>query len=176
MIATTDAKCVVLRQHGVLNPHPDRVTDSLFHHSEFFDRRDLVQIKYEMLRRVRLEGHSVTSASAAFGCSRFAFYEAQEAFRRGGLPGLIRRQPGPRRRHKLTEPILAFLLEQRRRDPAMAAATLGRLVHDAFGVSVHPRSIERTLIRPQKKGRHFRSRSVPANSGRPDTRIFASGG
>lgn len=155
MIATTDAKCVVLRQYGVLNPHPDRVTDSLFHHSGFFDRRDLVQIKYEMLRRVRLEGHSATAASAAFGFSRFAFYEAKDAYQRGGLPGLIRRRPGPRRRHKLTEPILAFLLEQRRLDPAITISVLRRLVHDAFGVSVHPRSIERTLVRSQKKGRRF---------------------
>ena len=174
MIATTDAKCAVLRQHGILNPHPERVADSAFQHSEFFDPRDLVQVKFEMLRRVRLEGHSVTAASAAFGCSRFAFYEAREAFHRGGLPDLIRRRPGPRHRHKLTEAILTFLLEQQRRDPAMVATMLGRRVHDAFGVRLHPRSIERALGRPQKKGRHFRSRSVPANSGRPDTRIFAS--
>lgn len=174
MIATTDAKCAVLRQHGVLNPHPERVADSAFQHSAFFDPCDLVQVRFEMLRRVRLEGESVTAAATAFGCSRFAFYEAREAFQRGGLPGLIRRRPGPRHRHKLTEAILAFLLEQRRLDPAMAATTLGRRVHDAFGVSVHPRSIERTLVRPQKKGRHFRSRSVLANSGRPGTRIFAS--
>ena len=154
MIATTDAKCVVLRQHGMLNPHPERVIDSLFQGREFFDRRDLVQVKYEMLRRVRLEGHSATLASAAFGFSRFAFYEAKDAYQRGGLPSLIRRRPGPRHRHKLTEPILAFLLEQRRRDPAITVAALRRLVHDAFGVSVHPRSIERTQVRPQKKGRH----------------------
>jgi transposase len=148
MIATTDAKCAALRQHGVLNPHPERVADSAFHHSEFFDPRDLVQVKFEMLRRVRLEGHSVTAASAAFGCSRFAFYEAKEAFQRGGLPGLIRRRSGPRHRHKLTEPILAFLLEQHRRDPTTAAATLGRLVHDAFGVTSDRGVFPRTLDGP----------------------------
>lgn len=155
MIVTTDAKCAVLRQHGMLNPHPERVIDSLFQGHEFFDRRDVIQVKYEMLRRVRLEGHSVTAASAAFGCSRFAFYEAKNAYQRGGLPGLIRRRPGPRHRYKLSEPILEFLHELRGRDPALSMEALARLVRDRFGVSLHSRSIERALIGPQKKGRHF---------------------
>jgi transposase len=155
MIATTDAKCAALRQHGMHNPHPERVIDSLFQGHEFFDRRDVVQVKYEMLRRVRLEGHSVTAACAAFGCSRFAFYEAKNAYQRGGLPGLIRRRPGPRHRHKLSEPILAFLHECRGRDPTPSGEFLARLVRDKFGTSLHARSIERALVRPLKKGRHF---------------------
>jgi hypothetical protein len=40
-----------------LNPSPERVTDELF--QEFFDPRDLVQVKYEMLRRVQTEGQPV---------------------------------------------------------------------------------------------------------------------
>jgi hypothetical protein len=102
MIATTDAKCAALRQHGGLNPHPERITDPLFQKHEFFDRRDFVHVRYEMLRRVRIEGHSVAAAATAFGCSRFAFYEAKDAYQRGGLTGLIRRRPGPRHRHKLS--------------------------------------------------------------------------
>lgn len=173
MIDTTDAKHVALRQHGVLNPHPERVVDLLFQEHEFFDRRDLVQVRYEMLRRVRLEGHSATAAAAAFGCSRFAFYEAQDAYRRGGLPGLIRRRPGPRHRHKLTEPILTFLLTRRGRDPALNVETLVRLVRDEFGVGVHPRSIERALVGPPKKGRRFGPPSALPNCGRLDTSLFA---
>jgi transposase len=176
MITTTDAKCAVLRQHGVLNPHPDRVIDSLFHQAEFFDTRDLVQVKYEMLRRVRLEGHTVTAASAAFGCSRFAFYEAKEAYQRGGLPALIRRRPGPQHRYKLSGPVLAFLRERRGRDPSLTGESLARLVREVFGVSVHPRSIERALDHPQKKGRHCcQPWRTLTNCGRLDTRIFASG-
>ena len=51
-----DSKGESLRQQGVLNPHPQKVADPLFHGSEFFDPRDLVQVKYEMLRRVQVEG------------------------------------------------------------------------------------------------------------------------
>jgi transposase len=175
MIATTDVKCAALRQHGVLNPHPERVIDSWFHSHAFFDAHDLVQVKYEMLRRVRLEGHTVTAASAVFGCSRFAFYDARDAYRRGGLPGLIRRRPGPQHRHKLTGPILAFLRERRGRDPTTDAEALARLVRDRFGVSIHPRSIDRALDHPQKRGRHRRLLWTRRNCGRLDTKTFASG-
>jgi transposase len=175
MIATTDAKCAALRQHSVLNPHPERVNDSLFRTHVFFDPRDLVQVKYEMLRRVRLEGHSVTAAAPAFGYSRFAFYSAREAYRRGGLPGLIHQRPGPQHRYKLKGPILAFLRERRGRDPTTDAEILARLVRDQFGVSVHPRSIERALDHPQKRGWHRRRPWTPRNGGRLDTKTFVSG-
>jgi transposase len=155
MIAITDAKCAALRQHGGLNPHPERIIDPLFEEHEFFDRRDFVQVRYEMLRRVRIEGHAVATAATAFGCSRFAFYEAKEAYQLGGLPALIRRRPGPRHRHKLSEPILARLHECRSRDPAPDVETLARLIRDEFGVNVHRRSVERALVGPLKKGRRF---------------------
>lgn len=69
MAQCTDAKRNTLAAHGTLNPRPQNVTDELFQSGEFFDPRDLVQVKYEMLRRVRVDGHSVTQAAAAFGFS-----------------------------------------------------------------------------------------------------------
>ena len=66
------------------------MTDPAFNGANtFFDPEDLVQVKYEMLRRVREDGQAVTQASAAFGFSRPSFYEAQVAFERAGLPGLV---------------------------------------------------------------------------------------
>ena len=72
-----DSKGESLRHQGVLNPHPQKVADPLFLRGEFFDPRDLVQVKYEMLRRVRVEGASVTEVTLAFGFSRPVFYQAQ---------------------------------------------------------------------------------------------------
>jgi hypothetical protein len=64
-----DGKQAALRQNGALNPHPQHVTDRLFQENEFFDARDLVQVKYEMLRRVRVERAPVSQSAAAFGFS-----------------------------------------------------------------------------------------------------------
>ena len=55
MTKKSDDKTESLRRRGCLNPDPSRVTDELFDSGEFFDAEDLVQVKYEMLRRVRAE-------------------------------------------------------------------------------------------------------------------------
>src|SRR5437016_717029 len=102
MSESTEAKIAALKQQGVLNSRPLGVSDALFQDSDFFDRNDLVQVKYEMLRRVRVDGWSVSSAAVSFGFSRPAFYQAQAAYAVAGLPGLIPQRPGPRQAHKLS--------------------------------------------------------------------------
>ena len=52
----TDPKVAALRADRSLNPRPGDVVDEAYGSSEFFDARDLVQVKYEMVRRVRVDG------------------------------------------------------------------------------------------------------------------------
>ena len=148
-----DDKVQALRRFGSLNPFPDLVIDPLFLSQEFFDARDLVQVKYEMLRHVHQEGMPVAHAARLFGLSRTAFYRAWEALQQQGVPGLIRERPGPRAAHKLTDTVLDFVEEQRATDPTRHVAELLRNIRRKFGLSVHPRSLERALERRRKKGR-----------------------
>jgi hypothetical protein len=62
-----DPKVEALRAERSLNSRPVAVTDEEFVSSEFFDARDVVQVKYEMLRRVRIDGAAVSRSVAAFG-------------------------------------------------------------------------------------------------------------
>ncbi len=153
MAKRPDAKSQLLREHGTLNPRPQLVSDGLFQDSEFFDPRDLLLVKYEMLRRVRLEELTVTEAAAAFGFSRPSFYQAQSLYQEGGLAGLIPKRPGPRHAHKLSDEILDYLQQQQSLDELLRAPQLCQLVLETFDLSVHPRSIERALSRRIKKGR-----------------------
>jgi transposase len=153
MSTPQDAKRQALRRHGILHAHPEQVSDPLFRQHAFFDPRDLLQVKYEMLRRVQVEGVSVTAAAAAFGFSRPAFYQAWAAYQRHGLPGLLPQRRGPRRAHKLSDAVVDFALRHRLDNPALRSAALCGLIQDAFGLTVHPRSLERALSRRQKKGR-----------------------
>src|SRR6266436_70614 len=81
----SDPKEAALAATRCRNPHPEQVTDPAFLASEFFDARDAVQVKYEMVRKVKADGAPVTAAAAAFGYSRPAYYEAASALERGGL-------------------------------------------------------------------------------------------
>jgi transposase len=103
-----------------------------------------------MVRRVRQEGQTVSAAASAFGFSRPSWYAAAAALDEAGLPGLVPTRPGPRRAHKLTEEIVAFLRAAREDDPSLRSAELARRVADSFGVRVHPRSVERALARDSR--------------------------
>src|SRR5438067_11187458 len=103
-----DPKEAALAEARCLNPHPEHVTDAEFLASDFFDARDAVQVKYEMVRKVRAVGAPVTEAAAASGCSRPACCQAAAALERSGLEGLVPARPGPRGARKLAEEILAW--------------------------------------------------------------------
>lgn len=146
-----DPKADALREQGCLHPHPEKVTDEAFSASEFFDPRDLVQVKYEMLRRVRVDGQPVSHSAESFGLSRPSYYQAQAAYEAGGLPALLPKKPGPRRAHKLSVEVVAALREALAERPELGPWDLVGLVQERFGISVHPRSIERALARQEKK-------------------------
>lgn len=147
----SDAKTDALRGRGCLNPHPERVVDPLFADSEFLDPRDLVQVKYEMVRKVSIEGDPVVASAAAFGFSRPTFYQARAAVESGGLPALVPAKPGPRRAHKLSGEVVDFIEAALGDDPARRPRELAPAVLERFGIRVHPRSIERALARRQEK-------------------------
>lgn len=125
--------------------------DELFRSNAFFDPRDLLQVKYEMLRRVREDGVPVSQAAASFGVSRPTWYRAQRAYEAGGLPGLLPDRPGPRRPHKLGEEVVEALRAARSEQPELSAADLVELVRERFGISIHRRSIGRALARQKKE-------------------------
>ena len=148
-----DPKIAALRAAGALHPRPDAVHDETFADQAFFDRRDRVQVKYEMLRRHQVEGRPVTEVATAFGVSRQAFYAAETAFTTAGLPGLLPRPRGPKGAHKCTDAILDFVEQQRAETPGSSTAAMAAAaVREHFGVAIHPRSLARALVRRKKNG------------------------
>ncbi|WP_434600170.1 helix-turn-helix domain-containing protein [Streptomyces sp. A5-4] len=91
-----DPKVAALVATRSLNPRPEKVTDVVFLASRFCDARDVVQVKYEMVRRVRIDKVPVTQAARAFGYCRQAFYEVAAALDAGGPSALAAGKPGPK--------------------------------------------------------------------------------
>ena len=147
-----DRKEAALRESRTLNPRPHEVTDERFAGGGFFDARDMAQVKYEMVRKSRAGGASVTAAAAAFGLSRQSFYQAAVALDGGGLAALVPGRPGPKGGHKLTGEVVAWIAERKAAGPALTAAQLAALVGDRFGIQVHPRSVQRALARSKSGG------------------------
>lgn len=140
-----------LQERGSLNPRPQKVRDELFQSSTFFDSRDLVQVKYEMLRRVQEDGQEVSRAAATFGLSRPSFYKAQGSFAREGICGLVPKKRGPKGGHKLADTVMTFVHNVREKDESLDARAIAQLIKQKFQLTVHPRSVERALKRQGKK-------------------------
>ena len=146
-----DQKAEELKRSGTLNPHSETVTDPLFKQNPFFDPRDLLQARYEMLRRHTAEQKSILEAAAAFGVSRPTFYQAQASFQRSGLAGLLPARRGPKGGHKLTGEVLDYVAGLRESEPQLTTVQGVRAVQERFAITVHRRSLERALARRKKK-------------------------
>lgn len=141
------SKTTALRVEGTLNPAPEKVSDPKFLQSDFFDPRDLVQVKYEMLRRVSAEKASVTNATEDYGVSRPTYYQAKTNFDKAGIAGLVPKKRGPHGPHKLRADVLAFVEERITPGEPIRARELAKRIRQEFDLEVHPRTIERALAR-----------------------------
>jgi transposase len=136
-------KVEALREEGTLNPVPEDVRDPKFHENEFFDPHDIVQVKYEMLRRVSVENASVRAAAEEYGVSRPTYYQTKASFEKAGVAGLVPQKRGPHGPHKLRGQALAFIQQQLVAGEPVRARELAKLVRQKFDLNVHPRTIER---------------------------------
>lgn len=155
------SKTLSLKQSRTLNPRPERVSDPRFAEDGFFDPRDLLQVKYEMVRRVRTEGQTLSRSAQEFGFSRPSLYSALRGFEAEGLAGLIPRRRGPKQAYKLNDELMQAVEQARQADPALRIADLVAWLEEQFGLKVHPRSLERALARRQKKARRRPSPAGP---------------
>ncbi len=140
-----------LRDNNTLNRQPEAVRDPLFQENTFFDADDLVQVKYEMLRRVHSDGWTVARAADTFGFSRVSYYKADKALREDGLNGLLPYKRGPKGAHKLTDTVLDFVRANRAEDPDIPFTELIERIGQRFGIRVHRRTLERALVGTKKK-------------------------
>ena len=96
------------------------------------------------------DAQPISQAAKTFGFSRPSFYQAQAAFQEAGLAGLLPQKRGPRSGHKLTPELMQFVTQLRLSEPTISSPQIAERIAERFQVSVHPRSIDRQLLRQKK--------------------------
>jgi transposase len=122
-----------------------------FQNNFFFDPQDFVQVKYEMLRHALIKNISKSETVKLFGVSRPTFYEAEAAFAKSGLIGLLPQQRGPKDAHKLNIKVMTFIEARINKNSKISIQELIKLIHNQFKISIHPRSVERAIARKKKQ-------------------------
>jgi transposase len=145
-----DPKLAALKATSTLNRNPQAIIDPQFRGDGFFDPRDLVQVRYEMVRRHRVEDVPIAMTARLFGVSLPTAYQAHAAFEAAGIGGLLPKRRGPRQGHKLTPEVVAHLERRRRERPDWRMGDLQADLQRTFGLTVHRRSLER-MLRDKKK-------------------------
>ena len=149
----SSAKRQALQASGTFNVHHARVRSALFQTSEFFDPQDLLQVKYESLRALEQDQHSLTEVAREFGLSRPTLYQARAHLQSQGLEGLLPSKRGPKKAHKLTPQLLQYVQKLSTAEPELSAPQLAARVRKRFRVKLHPRTLEKALQGKVKRGR-----------------------
>ena len=143
-------KNMELKKCGLLNPHPEKVKNSLFTEDEFFDSNDLIQVRYEMLRHTEKDGASITKAAKEFGLSRLTFYRIKSNFEKKAFAGLLPQQKGPKEGYKLTSEAVKFIDEILKENKNLKVNEIKKLIEEKFNIKIHKRSIERMIAGKKK--------------------------
>jgi transposase len=146
-------KTKFLAAHRMLHPHPERVRDMQFQSERFLDARDLVQVRYEMLRRHLVGGQSVTKVTQAFGVSRQMFYNLLKTFRKKGLYGLLPRKRGPPSPHLREAFVITAIASEQKKIPERSISKRLMDVQKKHGLRIHAQT---------REYRHTRHRKSPA--------------
>lgn len=153
---STNTKEYTLKKNGCFNSNHENVSAGIFGINLFFDKKDAVQVKYEMIRAASNDGGSVAETAKAFGFSRKSYYQIKEAFSYGGLAALMPKKTGPKGPYKLTAETLGFIDSCIADSQNMKVADISKRLESEKGVKVHPRTIYRhiqkkTALRPSGK-------------------------
>lgn len=140
----SDKKPDYLRKSGTLNPHPERVADPLFSNSTFFDPRDLLQVRYEMIR-AHTRPRTLKEVASQFGMSIATCARLKRKYREGGLQALIPGRRGPQGPHKITPDIVEFAANYQRIHSSTSIRELTDIVNDHFKVDLHFSGLHRAM-------------------------------
>lgn len=139
----------------LVNPRHQAISHPLFAGAPvFFDPRDLLQVRYELLRCHLIDGHAVVQVCREFGISRQTFYNLLSKFEAQGIPGLLPRTPGPKGPTKVTDQVFDFARQELSAQPGISGADLTAEVRSRLGIDIHKRTMERLLadLRSKKNG------------------------
>ena len=135
---------------GYFESSSSSISDSLFKENPFFDPKDLLQVRYEMLRRHSIEGLSIVDVATNFGVSRPTVYQAQLAFEQAGLSGLLPKHRGPKEGHKLSAEVIDVCAGFAGGRPNLTTVACIQAIQEKFAITVHRRSLERAMTSKKK--------------------------
>ena len=130
----------------------DKVTEPRFLDSDLFDPKDLLQVRYEMVRSIKEGVITLDEVPSKYGVSAMTAKRCVSSLEKGGIIALVPERKGPKGPSSLDDESLRFIDSYIAEHPKAS----GRKVHDALEaekhVGVSKRTVERYLSSKKAKG------------------------
>jgi len=140
----------ILQKNGTFNKNHTKVTEQRFISDDFFDPRDLVQVKYEMLRSVRESERNIDEVAGKFGFSRSGFYKIKASFEKEGVSAFVPNKTGPQNARKLTKEYQQFIDGYLKENPDTSSGNMAEILKIERGIEISKRTVERYRSRQGK--------------------------
>jgi len=133
----------ILLENGTFNRNYSKVTEQRFVDDDFYDPKDLAQVKYEMLRAVRESQENVEEITVRFGFSRAGFYKIKKSFEKEGISAFVSNKTGPRNAWKLTKDNQRFIDNYILDNPDASTGDIATVLQAERGLEISKRTVER---------------------------------
>ena len=152
-----------LRATRTYNERHDRVVDELFANSELFDPRDLLQVRYEIVRAVG-GGESPERVAVRFGVSGMTARRYVGSMREGGLLALLPARKGPSGPRALgprgEEFVDAYIVGH----PSASGREVHEALEAALALGVSQRTVERRIALTKAAGGRMTAHRPPSTT------------
>lgn len=133
----------ILLANGTYNKNYEKVKNKKFLSDPFYDPKDAVQVKYEMLKDAADGSQAVAKIADEFGFSRASFYKIKNAFDSKGLSALVPEKTGPRKPYKLIEFYQDYIDNYIAENPKASSNEIAINLKKDMGIDINKRTIER---------------------------------
>ena len=141
-----------LKANHTFNFRNDKVIASRFIESDLYASRDLLQVRYELVRSIEEGDIALDEVPDKYGVSSVTAKRYVRSFKEGGMIALVPEQKGPKGPSSLDDEALRFIDSYIAEHPKAS----GRKVHEALESERHlgisKRTVERYLSSKKAKG------------------------
>ena len=137
-----------LKASNTFNPDYDKISDPKFSIDSIMDPRDLLQVRYELVRSVEYDNTPITHAAEEYGVSERTARRYIQSMKAGGLSALIPGKSGPSGPSVLKQEVCDFIDAYVASHPRASGKKVCDAIAQSMNISVGQRTVERYL---QKK-------------------------
>ena len=141
-----------LKSTHTFNPNYDKINDPTFASSDVLDTRDLLQVRYEMVRSVRIDKDSPKDVASRFGVSEATLRRHIRDLRDGGMIALVPDIRGPKGQHSLNDEEIQYIESYLVKHPDASGGQVHSALVQEKQSEVSKRTIERYLASKKENG------------------------